>query len=222
MIREAHVNGIKLVYREEGDPSAPPLLLLHGRTANHNDWNGVTQHFAARHHVFALDLRGHGASGWPGEYPVPAMAEDVVALLDHLGIERATLVGHSLGGVVAYHAAMNHPDRVARLVLEDPPPPVPLTGRSPIVEDGSTGFDWRMMHDTERQMLDPDPAWAEGLGKITAPTLVLSGGAQSPFDAGEVAARIPGAKLVTIEAGHLIHVSARGEFVRTVDAFLDS
>ncbi|MEV4177099.1 alpha/beta fold hydrolase [Nonomuraea sp. NPDC049709] len=222
MIREAHANGIKLVYREEGDPSAPPLLLLHGRTANHNDWNGVTQHFAARHHVFALDLRGHGASGWPGEYPLPAMAEDVVALLDRLGFERATLVGHSLGGVVAYHAAMNHPDRVARLVLEDPPPPLPLTGRSPVVEDGSTGFDWRMMHDTERQMLDPDPAWAEGLGKITAPTLVLSGGAQSPFDAGEVAARIPGAKLVTIEAGHLIHVSARGEFVRTVDAFLDS
>ncbi|MEV0613128.1 alpha/beta fold hydrolase [Nonomuraea sp. NPDC050404] len=219
MIREAHVNGIKLVYREEGDPSAPPLLLIHGRTADHNDWNGITQHFAARYHVLALDLRGHGASDRPGEYPLPGMAEDVLALLDHLGIERATVIGHSLGGVVSYHLAMNHPGRIERLVLEDPPPAYPLKGRPPVVEDDSTGFDWRMVHDTERQMLDPDPAWAAGLGRITAPTLVLAG-TTSHLDAPDVAARIPGAELVRIEAGHLIHMDARKEFLRTVDAFL--
>ncbi|WP_188187377.1 alpha/beta fold hydrolase [Nonomuraea sp. SYSU D8015] len=221
MIREAHVNGIKLVYREEGDPAAPPLVLLHGRTANHNDWNGITQHFAARHHVLAPDLRGHGASDRPGEYPLPEMAEDIAALLDHRGMERVTLVGHSLGGAVAYHLAMNHPGRVARLVLEDPAPPRPLQGRQPIVEDGSTGFDWRMMHDTERQLLDPDPAWVKGLERITAPTLVLSGGAASPFDAAELAALIPGARLVTIEAGHLIHATDRRAFLRAVDEFMD-
>ena len=221
VIHEAQVNGIRLVYREEGDPTSPPLVLLHGRTADHNDWNGVTQHFAARYHVFALDLRGHGASDHPGEYPLPGMAEDVVALLDHLGIERATLVGHSLGGAVSYHLAMNHPGRVERLVLEDPAPPCPLEGRAPLVEDGSTGFDWRMMHDTERQLLHPDPAWLDGLAKITAPTLVIGGGEQSPFDAEGLAALIPGAEFVTIEAGHLIHVNARGPFLRTVDAFLN-
>lgn len=221
VIREAHVNGIKLVYREEGDPTAPPLLLIHGRTANHNDWNGITQHFAARYHVIAPDLRGHGVSGYQGPYEVPEMAEDVVALLDHLGIGRATLVGHSLGGVVAYHAAMNHPDRIERLVLEDAPPPLPFKNRPPIVEDDSTGFDWRMMHDTERQLAGPDPAWLEGLGKITAPTLVLSGGEQSPANTGEVAARIPGARLVTIDVGHLIHTTARSRFLQAVDTFLD-
>lgn len=221
MIREAQVNGIKLVYREEGDPAAPPLLLLHGRTASMHDWNGITQHFAARHHVIVPDLRGHGASDHPGEYPLPAMAEDVVALLDHLGLERVTLVGHSLGGMVSHLLAMNHPGRVERLVLEDVPPPLPLKDRAPVVEDDSTGFDWRMVHDTERQFLDPDPGWLEGLSRITAPTLVLSGGAASPFDAAGTAARIPGARLVTIEAGHLIHVTERKAFLRAVDDFLD-
>ncbi|GGS70463.1 hypothetical protein GCM10010176_011440 [Nonomuraea spiralis] len=221
VIHEAHVNGIKLVYREEGDPAAPPLVLLHGRTANHNDWNGITQHFAARHHVFAPDLRGHGASDRPGEYAVGTMAEDVVALLDHLGLDRVRLVGHSLGGMVAYHVAMRHPGRVERLVLEDVTPPYPVEGRAPLVEDGSTEFDWRMMHQTEPFIVDPDPALAAELGRITAPSLVLSGGERSPFDAPALARLIPGAELVTIEAGHLIHAAERAAFLHAVDAFLD-
>ncbi|MEU0565605.1 alpha/beta hydrolase [Nonomuraea sp. NPDC005983] len=219
-MREAGVNGIKIAYREEGDPGAPTLVLLHGRTADHNDWNGITQHFAARYHVLAPDLRGHGASERPGEYPVPGMAEDVAALLGRLGVERAVLVGHSLGAMVAYLVAMNHPGLVERLVLEDPVPPRPLEGRPPIEEDGSTAFDWRMVHDTERQFLQPDPAWLAGLATITAPTLVLSGGPLSPFRADEMAELIPGAQLVTIDVGHLIHVSAREAFKRAVDDFL--
>ncbi|WP_346433559.1 alpha/beta fold hydrolase [Nonomuraea composti] len=218
MIREAHVNGIRLVYREEGDPAAPALVLLHGRTADHNDWNGITQHFAARHHVLAPDLRGHGASDRPGSYPLPEMAADVVALLGHLGVERVRLVGHSLGAVVAAHVAMGRPDLIERLVLEDPPPAYPITGRPPIVEDGPAAFDWRMMHDTERQLIDPDPAYVEGLARITAPTLVLSG-TRSPFEP-DLAERIPGAELVRVEAGHLVHMDARKEFLRVVDAFL--
>ncbi|MFC7583519.1 alpha/beta fold hydrolase [Nonomuraea antimicrobica] len=99
-----------------------PLLLLHGRTANHNDWNGFTQHFARRFHVFAPDLRGHGASDYPGSYDMHDMAEDVAALLDHLGVDRLTVVAHSLGAVVACLLAVARPDLVGRLVLEDPPP----------------------------------------------------------------------------------------------------
>ncbi|WP_336205643.1 alpha/beta fold hydrolase [Nonomuraea sp. LPB2021202275-12-8] len=209
-----------LTFREEGDPAAPALVLLHGRTADHNDWNGFTQHFAARHHVIAPDLRGHGASGYPGEYPIPAMADDIAALLVQLDIERATLVGHSLGGMVAYHLAMRHPELVERLVLEDAVTPDPMPDRAPVVEDGSTGFDWRMVHDTERQFLHPDPAWSAGLAGISAPTLVLSGGSASPFRAELLAERIPGAKLVTIEVGHLIHLTDRKAFLQAVDGFL--
>lgn len=222
MIRKAVVNGIMLAFREEGDPGAPALVLLHGRTADHNDWNGFTQHFAARYHVIAPDLRGHGASGHPGEYPIPAMADDIAALLAQLGIERATLVGHSLGGAVAYHLAIRHPGLLQRLVLEDAVPPDPLRDREPVVEDDSTGFDWRMMHDTERQFREPDPAWAAGLATISAPTLVLSGGRASHLDSDHLAERIPGAKLVTIEAGHLIHTTERMAFMQAVDDFLDA
>lgn len=77
-----------------------------------------------------------------------------------------------------------------------------------------------MIHDTERQLVGPDPAWLEGLGRITAPTLVLSDGEGSPVNAREVAARIPGARLVTIDVGHLIHTTARDRFLQAVDTFL--
>ncbi|WP_187281052.1 alpha/beta fold hydrolase [Nonomuraea sp. C10] len=220
MIREAHVNGIRLVYREEGDPAAPALVLLHGRTADHNDWNGFTRHFAGRYHVLVPDLRGHGASDFPGTYPIPEMAEDVAALLDLHDAATATVIGHSLGGMVAYHLAMRHPERVTRLVVEDSALPVPMRDRPVLVEDDSTGFDWRMMHDTERQFLHPDPAWLDGLARITAPTLVISGGQASPFRADLLAARIPGARLVTIEAGHLVHTTERVAFRQVVDDFL--
>lgn len=103
----------------------------------------------------------------------------------------------------------------------DPDAPALLCGREPLVEDGSTGFDWRMMHDTERQFREPDPAWAAGLATISAPTLVLSGGRASHLDAGHLAERIPGAELVTIEAGHLIHATERMAFMQAVDDFLD-
>lgn len=220
VMREAAVNGVKLSFREEGDPTSPALVLLHGRTADHNDWNGITQHFAARHHVIAPDLRGHGASEHPGSYAVPDMADDVAALIRHLGIGSAVVVGHSLGGVVACLLTIRHPGLVGRLVLEDPPQPYPLQGRAPVEEDDSTGFDWRMMHETERQLVTPDPAWRDGLRGIAAPALVLSGGTASPFRSELVAELIPGARLVTIEAGHLVHVSARREFLRAVDDFL--
>ncbi|MGW4470387.1 alpha/beta fold hydrolase [Nonomuraea sp. NPDC004354] len=215
MIRTAHVNGVELAYREEGDPTAPALVLLHGRTADHNHWNPHTRRFAERFHVIAPDLRGHGASERPDGYALPEMAEDVAALLRMLGVERAALIGHSLGGAVAYHLAMRYPDLVSVLVLEDPPAPLPLD-RPPLEDDSP------MMVETEHQFVSPDPAWAEGLARITAPTLVLSGGPSSHVDATPLAGLIPGAKLVTIDVGHLIHSAAPGEFAAAVEEFLDS
>ncbi|GAA2360377.1 alpha/beta fold hydrolase [Nonomuraea africana] len=214
MIRTAHVNGIDLSFREEGDPAAPALVLLHGRTADHNHWNLFTRRFAARFHVIAPDLRGHGASARPAHYALPDMAEDIVALLGALGVEQAVLIGHSLGGVVAYHLAMNHPERVSLLVLEDPPAPVPHA-RPPLQDDTP------MMVETERQIVDPDPAWAEGLKRVTAPTLVLAGGPSSHVIAEPLADLIPGAKLVTIPVGHLIHGDAPEEFWAAVQEFLE-
>ena len=220
MLHEVGVNGIQLSYREEGDAGAPPLLLIHGRTADHNDWNGITQYFAARYHVIVPDLRGHGGSDRPGDYQIPVMAEDIAALIRQLRLGAVTLIGHSLGGVVSYHLAARWPELVARLVLEDAPPPWPMAERGPVEEDGSTGFDWRMVHETEAQFIAPDPEWPALLAEITAPTLVLSGGPSSHIEAWRVAEAVPGARLVTIDAGHLIHVSNRKAFLKAVDEFL--
>jgi 3-oxoadipate enol-lactonase len=149
------------------------------------------------------------------------MAEDIVGLLDHLDIGKAAVIGHSLGGMVAYHLAANHQDRVEALVLEDPPPPLPLA-RPALVQDDSTGFDWAMMRETEGQFVAPDSGWAAGMQRITAPTLVVGGGESSPVRAEQTAALIPEAKLVVIDVGHLIHVAAPEEFLAVVEPFLDS
>ncbi len=107
------------------------------------------------------------------------------------------------------------------LVLEDPPPPLPLP-RPALVEDDSTGFDWQMMRDTERQFVAPDPGWAASLQRITAPTLVVGGGDSSHVRAEQTAALIPEAELVVIDVGHTIHVSAPEKFLAAVEPFLDS
>ena len=217
---DVRVNGIRLRYRSEG-LDGPPLVLLHGRSANHSDWDGITERLALRFCVYVPDLRGHGGSDYPGSYGLPEMAEDIAALLDHLDIGKATVIGHSLGGMVAYDFAANHPERVDTLVLEDPPPPLPLP-RPALVEDDSTGFDWQMMGDTERQFVAPDPAWAASLQRITAPTLVVGGGDNSHVRAEQTAALIPKAELVVIDVGHTIHVSAPEKFLAAVEPFLDS
>ncbi len=219
-MNDARVNGIQLRYRSEGF-GGPPLVLLHGRCANQSDWDGITERLAQRFRVYVPDLRGHGGSDYPGTYGLPEMAEDIVGLLDHLDIEKAAIIGHSLGGVVAYHLAANHPERVDVLLLEDPPPPLPMT-RPALVEDDSTGFDWEMMRDTERQFVAPDPDWAASLQRITAPALVISGGESSHVRAEQTAALIPEAEFVVIDVGHTIHMDAPEKFLAAVEPFLDS
>lgn len=114
---DAVINGINIHYREYG--SGDPLLLIMGLSAN-ADWWGeeFIQPLAERFHVVAYDNRGAGRSGKPeGPYPVPLMAEDAAGLMDHLGWESAHVLGASMGGMIAQELALNHPDRVRRLVL---------------------------------------------------------------------------------------------------------
>ena len=111
-------SGLRLHYVEQGDPTRPALVLLHGWTDSGFSFSPVRDALAAAHRVIALDLRGHGDSDRPlGPYPLPALADDVVAFLDALGIDRASVVGHSLGSLIAQHVAARAPERVERLVL---------------------------------------------------------------------------------------------------------
>lgn len=114
----AEINGTHLEYDDEGVPDGPPVVFIHGWTANRHRWDHQVSTLAKTHRVIRYDLRGHGESDVPsGGYTIAQMAEDLRALLDHLGIERATLVGHSMGGMTALTFALEHPTRVERLVL---------------------------------------------------------------------------------------------------------
>ena len=111
-------SGLRLHYVEQGDPSRPALVLLHGFPDSWFSFTPVLDALADTHRVIALDLRGHGDSAKPvGSYALPEVAADVVAFLDALGIARASLLGHSFGSLIAQHVAVRAPGRVERLVL---------------------------------------------------------------------------------------------------------
>ena len=103
-----------------GGDGPDPLVCLHGITAQHRAFNGLAYNLAASYPLAAVDLRGRGDSGKPESgYGLDAHASDTVHVLDHLGLESAVLVGHSMGGFVALQTALRHPDRVRSLVLLD-------------------------------------------------------------------------------------------------------
>ena len=99
--------------------SGPPVAVLHGLFGSGRNWRSVAQHLAAGHRVLTFDLRNHGASPWADEMSYGDMVEDLRASFRARGIERATLLGHSMGGKVAMLMALLHPDEVDRLVIVD-------------------------------------------------------------------------------------------------------
>ena len=111
-------SGPLIHYGEQGDPGGEPVVFLPGYTDSWFSWSRVLPLLPARYHAYAVDPRGHGDSERPDCcYAVEDFAADVVAFLDAVAAERATLVGHSAGCLVARGVAEAHPDRVARLVL---------------------------------------------------------------------------------------------------------
>lgn len=120
-LRFAHADldtGVRLRYAEAGDPAAEPLILLHGYSDSWHSFSPVIPLLESRYRLLALDQRGHGASDQPASgYALRDLAEDVVALMDELGIRRATIVGHSMGSLVAQQVGLIAPERVERLVL---------------------------------------------------------------------------------------------------------
>lgn len=119
--RDGRVPGdVVLAYGRTGD-GPQPVLALHGITSNHRAFGGVARHLRHPDGVVALDLRGRGRSAKlpAGNYGLAAHAADVIRTLDHLGIERAVIVGHSMGGFVATYVAATWPERVRALALLD-------------------------------------------------------------------------------------------------------
>jgi len=114
--RYADVNGINLYFETLG--AGRPLILLHGGLGSGEMFGPVLPALAERHQVIAVDLQGHGRTAdIDRPIDVRLMADDIAALIDHLGLDRPDLVGYSLGGVVALHTAAKYPSKVGRLVV---------------------------------------------------------------------------------------------------------
>lgn len=104
------------------DISLPPVLLLHGFLGAGEDWRPVAEALAPQHHVLCPDLPGHGAHAADADYTFDELSTALAALLDHHQIAACAVAGYSLGGRVALHFAVTHPERVSRLVLESTSP----------------------------------------------------------------------------------------------------
>ncbi len=96
-----------------------PVLVLHGLFGSATNWHAIARRLAERRHVFALDLRNHGASPWAERMDYPAMADDVAAFIAIRGLAPAGILGHSMGGKTGMVLALTQPSLVERLVVVD-------------------------------------------------------------------------------------------------------
>lgn len=218
--------GLTLGYREWGRADGSVVVLLHGLGSDADDWALVGPGLGQRYRVIALDARGHGQSDWATSYGLSELRDDVVDALDALGVLAAAVVGHSMGGVVAYLVAATRPDRVRALVLEDMPPPLPADPPRDIPVGPAPGetCDWRAVAELRAWRNDPDPAWWDLATDIRARTLVV-GGAHSymPQDKlAELTRLIPRGTFASLDTGHAVHAERPGEFLALVQPFLNS
>lgn len=122
---EVPVDGGSLTVGRQG--SGPVVLCAHGITANHTSWKPLADAIGDQVTIVAPDLRGRGGSGTlPGPYSMSTHGRDLVAVLDHLGLDSAPVVGHSMGAFVAAVMAAEHPERVERVLLVDGGLPLPV------------------------------------------------------------------------------------------------
>jgi esterase len=115
------VNGLRLHYLDWGSEKKPPFIMLHGISRVAHQFDHIAPSFAANYHVIAIDMRGHGDSAWSpeGAYVVEDYVKDLEAFVAKLDLRGLTLLGNSTGGRVVQVYAGLHPDRVARLIVED-------------------------------------------------------------------------------------------------------
>jgi len=120
------VNGLDLHYLDWGNVGAPPVVCVHGYTSSAEPFNALARHFHDRFHIVAPDVRGHGESAWSpdGAYQYRDQVADLAGLVDQLGLARFTLIGTSMGGIIAMAFAAAHAARLVGLVINDIGPDV--------------------------------------------------------------------------------------------------
>ncbi len=168
---------LNLSYAEWGEPDAPPLVLVHGGRDQKRSWDRVAGRLAQHYRVFAHDLRGHGQSAWvtDGDYGVMDHVYDLASLVEHLGLERFTLIGHSLGGNITLRYTGLFPDKVEKLVAIEGlgPSPKMLAERraQPVTERLRAWIDQRRALSDRKARIMENVAEAEGRMQAAFPHL---------------------------------------------------
>lgn len=242
-------NGVKIFYEQTG--SGPTLLLSHGYSATSHMWSAQRRAFADFCQVVTWDVRGHGRSDSPEDpeaYSEALTMGDMSAILDAVGAERAAIGGLSLGGYLSLRFHVEHPERVASLLLFDTGPGYRddkaregwnemargrarffrRKGLEAIADETSAhGGEHRSAEGlalaAEGVLPQRDAAVINSLPEVGVPTLVLVGADDQPFlkATDYMAAKIPGAeKIVLAGAGHVANVDAPEAFNETVSTFL--
>jgi len=123
---QVSVNGLDLHYLDWGNAGAPPVVCVHGYTSSAEAFNALARQFHDRFHIVAPDVRGHGESAWSpdGAYQYRDQVADLAGLVDQLGLARFTLIGTSMGGIIAMAFAAAHAARLVGLVINDIGPDV--------------------------------------------------------------------------------------------------
>jgi pimeloyl-ACP methyl ester carboxylesterase len=236
----APVNGIKVWYATFG--RGEPVLLLHGGLANANYWGHQVRALQRHYQVIVMDSRGHGRSSRNQEpYGYDLMASDVVALLDHLKIRKAAIVGWSDGAIIGLDIAMKHPERVSKLFAfaanSDP------SGVADIASNdvfnayiARAGEEYKRLSPTPTEyksfvaeitkMWESQPKWtASDLATIKVPTWIVDGDHDEAIKRENtefMAANIPGAGLlIQPEVSHFSFLQDPEQFSDDVLHFLE-
>jgi pimeloyl-ACP methyl ester carboxylesterase len=248
-VNELRRGDVRIAYWTAGD--GPVVILSHGFGASSHMFKANAPAIAATHTLIAWDMRGHGASDYPqdaAEYTIDASVGDVAAILDDVGIERAVIGGHSLGGYLSLRFALEHPERTRALIL---------IGTGPGFRKQEAREEWNRMAERYAESLsarglDGLPGSAEltagvhrdasglihaargilsqhdsrvldSLGDIDVPALVIVGDKDDVFMPGSMymASKLPNAELVTIAgAGHAPNITHALAFDDAVRTFL--
>ena len=253
------MSAVDVAYSVDGPADAPVVVLSNSLGATRGMWAPQVPALAERYRVVTYDNRGHGESPAPaGPYSLDDLVDDLVALLDEVGADRAHVVGLSIGGMIAMRLAAREPDRVDRLAVlcsSAAPDPQGFLDRAVAVRSGGTA---PIAPTVVSRWLTPpfaaehpdlvarleamiagadDEGYAaccevvagvdlrDDLGRITAPTLVVSGAddpALPPEHQRRIAEGIAGAELLTVgPAAHLANLERTLEVTGALLAHLD-
>jgi pimeloyl-ACP methyl ester carboxylesterase len=243
-------DGLPLAFDDIGPREGRPVVLVHGFASNRNEnwrrlgWYGAFERRRIR--CIALDCRGHGESAKPHDpvmYSRARMAGDIVALLDHLGMQRADLMGYSMGARLSLAAALSSPERFAFVILggiggklfESRPPGNPLADAMETDDPETIGDpmlqSFRRFADEQgedRLALSAltranDASFKKGdVSKLAVETLIVAGARDElAGDPRDLATIIPGARAVAIQGCDHFSVIAHALFKASVFDFLD-